>query len=76
VIECNKHKMGAILNPPLRIANYTIKRFKRISHVEASETNESDDSSNKNQKQIGNRKSILKLDPLTKFEAAVLFDVK
>jgi len=39
--------MDVILNPPLRKSKNTIKRFKRISYVDASETNESDNSSHK-----------------------------
>lgn len=52
VIECGKHKMDVILNPPLLKSNNTIKPFKRNSHLDASETNDSYNSSPKNQKEI------------------------
>jgi predicted transcriptional regulator len=50
VIECSKHKMNVILNPPLQ-SNNNIKPFKRNSHVDSSENNNYN-SFHKNQKEI------------------------
>ena len=53
VIECCKHKMDVIMNPPvLRKSNNTLKPFKRNSHFDADNTKDSDNSFTRNQKEI------------------------
>jgi predicted transcriptional regulator len=53
VIECCKHKMDVIMNPPvLRKSNNTLKPFKRNNHFDADNTKDSDDSFTRNQKVI------------------------
>ena len=57
VIECCKHKMDVIMNPPvLRKSNNTPKPFKRNSHFDANNTKESDNSFTINQKEIKKEK--------------------
>jgi len=53
VIECSKHKMDVIINPPvLRKSNNTLIPFKRNSHFDADNTKDSDNSFTRNQKEI------------------------
>ena len=53
VIECCKHKMDVIMNPPvLRKSNNTLKPFKRNSHFDDDNTKDSDNSFTRNQKEI------------------------
>lgn len=52
VIECCKHKMDVIMNPPVLKSNNTPKPFKRNSHVDADNTKDSDNSFTGNQKEI------------------------
>jgi predicted transcriptional regulator len=52
VIDCSKHKMDVIMNPPILKSNNTVKPFKRKRHSEADNTRDSDDSFTRNQKEI------------------------
>ena len=53
VIECRKHKMDVIMNPPvLSKSNNTLKPFKRNSHFNADNTKDSDNSFTRYQKEI------------------------
>ena len=53
VIECRKHKMDVIMNPPvLRKLNNTLKPFKRNSHFDSDTTKDSDNRFTRNQKGI------------------------
>jgi len=53
VIECRKHKMDVIMNPPvLRKSNNTLKPFKRNSHFDSDTTKDSDNRFTRNQKGI------------------------
>lgn len=53
VIECCKHKMDAIMNPPvLRKSNNSLKPLKKSSHFDADNTKDSDNSFTRNLKEI------------------------
>ena len=52
VIECNKHKMNVISNPPLLKSKNTLKPFKRNNHFDAVKTKDRYSCSSKNQKDI------------------------
>jgi predicted transcriptional regulator len=50
VINCSKHKMGVIMNPPVLKSNISLKPFKRNSHFDAENTKDSDNSFSKNKR--------------------------
>lgn len=52
VIECSKHKMDVIMNPPVLKSNNTLNPFKRKRHSDADNTRYSDNSFTSNQKEI------------------------
>lgn len=52
VIDCSKHKMGVIMNPPFLKSNNTVKPFKRKRRFDADNTSDSDNSFTRNQKGI------------------------
>lgn len=52
VIECSKHKMEVIMNPPVLISNNTLYPFKRKSHFDADKTRYNDNNFTTNQKEI------------------------
>ncbi|HEY6950281.1 MAG TPA: hypothetical protein VI146_06695 [Nitrososphaeraceae archaeon] len=53
VIECGKHKMDLIMNPPvLTKSNNSLKPFKANNHVDADNTKDIDNSFIRNQKEI------------------------
>ena len=52
VIECSKHKMNVISNPPLLKLKNGLKPFKRNNHFDAVKTKDKYSSSPKNQKEI------------------------
>ena len=51
VIECSKHKMDVIMNPPVLKSNNTLNPFKRRRHSGADNTRYSDNSFTSNQKE-------------------------
>lgn len=52
VIECSKHKMDVIMNPPVLKSNNTLNPFKRKRHSDADNTRYSDNSFTSNQKEF------------------------
>ena len=52
VIECFKHKMDVIMNPPVLKSNNTMKPFKRKRRFDADNTRDSDNSFTRNQKEV------------------------
>jgi hypothetical protein len=52
VIECSKHKMDVISNPPLLKSKNTLKPSKRNNHFDANKTKNSYNCSPKTQKEI------------------------
>jgi len=52
VIECSKHKMDVISNPPLLKSKNTLKPFKRNNHFDADNAKNSYNCSPKTQKEI------------------------
>lgn len=52
VIDCFKHKMDVIMNPPVLKSNNTLKPFKRNRHFDADNTRDSDNSFTRNQNEI------------------------
>jgi predicted transcriptional regulator len=52
VIECCKHKMDVIMDPPVLKSNNSLKPFKRKRHFDAENTKDSDNSFSKKQKEI------------------------
>lgn len=52
VINCRKHKMDVIMNPPVLKSNNTVKPFKRKKRFDADHTRDSDNSLTRNQKGI------------------------
>ena len=52
VIDCFKHKMDVIMNPPILKSNNTVKQFKRKGRFDADSTRDSDNSFTRNQKEI------------------------
>lgn len=51
VINCSKHKMDVIMNPPVLKSNNTVKPFKRKKRFDADNTGDSDNGYIKNQKE-------------------------
>jgi predicted transcriptional regulator len=51
-IECSKHKMDVIMNPPALKSNNTLNPFKRKRHSDADNTRYSDNSFTSKQKKI------------------------
>jgi transposase len=52
VIECSKHKMDVISNPPLLRSKNTLKPFKRNNHFDVVKTRDSYNSSPENHREI------------------------
>jgi predicted transcriptional regulator len=52
VINCSKHKMDVIMNPPVLKSNNTVKPFQRKRRFDADNTRDSDSSFTRNQKEI------------------------
>ena len=52
VINCSKHKMDVIMNPPVLKSNNSLKPFKRKSHFDAENTKDSDNGFSRRQKKI------------------------
>lgn len=52
VINCSKHKMDVIMNPPVLKSNNSLKPFKRKRRFDAENTKDGDSSFGKKQKEI------------------------
>lgn len=52
VIDCFKHKMDVIMNPPVLKSNNTMKPFNRKRRFDADNTRDSDNGFTRNQKEI------------------------
>jgi predicted transcriptional regulator len=52
VINCSKHKMGMIMNPPILKSNNTFKLFERKRRFDADNTKDSDNGFGRKQKEI------------------------
>jgi hypothetical protein len=52
VINCSKHKMDVIMNPPVLKSNNTVKPFQRKRRFDADNTRDSHNSFTRNQKEI------------------------
>lgn len=52
VIECCKHKMDVIMNPPVLKSNISLKPFKTNHHFDVDNAKDSDNTFSRNQKEV------------------------